>query len=32
MYQRYADAKGWKLDLLEETATELGGYREVSPR
>ena len=29
MYQRYAEARGWRLEIVEETATELGGYREV---
>jgi peptide chain release factor 1 len=29
MYQRYAEAQGWRLEILEENATELGGYREV---
>ncbi len=29
MYQRYAEARGWKVDILEEQATELGGIKEV---
>ncbi|MCO8145401.1 peptide chain release factor 1 [Rhodovulum tesquicola] len=29
MYQRYAEAKGWKFTILEESQTELGGIREV---
>jgi len=29
MYQRYAEGKGWKIDILEEQATELGGIKEV---
>jgi peptide chain release factor 1 len=29
MYQRYTDARGWRLEVLEESAAELGGYREV---
>ena len=29
MYQRYAEARGWKVDLVEEAATELGGIKEV---
>lgn len=29
MYQRYAEAKGWKFDIVEEQATELGGIKEV---
>ena len=29
MYQRYAEARGWKVDVVEEQATELGGIKEV---
>ena len=29
MYQRYAEAQGWKVDIVEEAATELGGIKEV---
>ncbi len=29
MYQRFAEARGWKFDILEESATELGGIKEV---
>lgn len=29
MYQRYAEARGWKFDIIEEQATELGGIKEV---
>ena len=29
MYARYAEAHGWKLDIIEEQATELGGIKEV---
>ena len=29
MYQRFAEAQGWRVEVLEETATELGGLREV---
>ncbi|MVO14249.1 peptide chain release factor 1 [Parasedimentitalea huanghaiensis] len=29
MYQRYAEAQGWKFEILEEQATELGGIKEV---
>ncbi|MBE1284572.1 MAG: peptide chain release factor 1 [Rhodobacteraceae bacterium] len=29
MYQRYAEARGWRLEVLEEQATELGGIKEV---
>jgi peptide chain release factor 1 len=29
MYQRYADLQGWKVELMEESAGEVGGYKEV---
>ena len=29
MYQRYAEARGWKFDILEEQQNELGGIREL---
>ncbi len=29
MYQRFAEANGWKLDIIEESATEIGGYKEI---
>ncbi|WP_299145820.1 peptide chain release factor 1 [uncultured Tateyamaria sp.] len=29
MYARYAEARGWKLDIIEEQPTELGGIKEV---
>ncbi|WP_121063586.1 peptide chain release factor 1 [Chachezhania antarctica] len=29
MYQRYAEGRGWKLEIVEEQATELGGIKEV---
>lgn len=29
MYQRYAESKGWKMDLIELQETELGGIKEV---
>lgn len=29
MYQRYAEARGWKFDVLEEQLSELGGIREL---
>ena len=29
MYIRYAEARGWKVDLIEQTMTELGGIKEV---
>lgn len=29
MYSRYAEAKGWKTEIIEANYTELGGYKEV---
>ncbi|MBI4923662.1 MAG: peptide chain release factor 1 [Devosia nanyangense] len=29
MYQRYADLQGWKVELMEESPGEVGGYKEV---
>jgi len=29
MYQRYAEARGWKVEVLEEAAGEMGGYKEI---
>ena len=29
-YCRYADSKGWKVELLEENSSELGGVKSVS--
>jgi peptide chain release factor 1 len=29
MYQRFAEARGWRWDVVEEAATELGGVREL---
>lgn len=29
MYQRFAEAQGWRFDIVEEQATELGGIKEV---
>ncbi|WP_417307750.1 peptide chain release factor 1 [Devosia sp.] len=29
MYQRYADLQGWKFAVLEDSAGEAGGYKEV---
>jgi peptide chain release factor 1 len=30
MYKRYAEVKGWKPKIIEESKTDLGGYKEVS--
>ena len=29
MYQRYAESRGWRLEIIEEQVTELGGIKEV---
>jgi peptide chain release factor 1 len=29
MYQRYADAQGWRTELMSASPAELGGYKEV---
>jgi len=29
LYQRYIDAKGWRLELFEATPSEVGGFKEV---
>ncbi|MBC6437601.1 MAG: peptide chain release factor 1 [Rhodobacteraceae bacterium] len=29
MYERYAEARGWRLDVIEHSQTGLGGIREV---
>ena len=29
MYRNYAEAKGWKLNILSASSTDLGGFREV---
>lgn len=32
MYLRYAEAKGWRVDILTERPGEVGGYKEVITR
>ncbi|GAB2886491.1 peptide chain release factor 1 [Paralcaligenes ginsengisoli] len=32
MYTRYAEQQGWKAELMSESASELGGYKEVIAR
>jgi peptide chain release factor 1 len=32
MYSRYADAQGWRVEVLSESAGEHGGYKEVISR
>jgi peptide chain release factor 1 len=29
MYARYAERRGWKLEIMDENRTELGGFKEV---
>jgi peptide chain release factor 1 len=29
MYQRYAEAQGWRVEIISASAAELGGYKEV---
>jgi len=29
MYQRYADTKGWRVELMSASTAEMGGYKEV---
>ena len=30
MYTHFAESKGWKLDVMEKTGTDLGGFKEVT--
>ncbi len=32
MYSRYAEARGWKVEVIEEQTTELGGLKELVAR
>ncbi|MBV2361355.1 peptide chain release factor 1 [Thalassococcus sp. CAU 1522] len=32
MYQRYAEARGWRWEVIDETPTELGGLKELVVR
>ena len=29
MYQRFAEAQGWRVEILDESPAELGGYKEI---
>ncbi len=29
MYQRYAEARGWRVELISSSETEIGGFKEV---
>ena len=30
MYNRYADSKGWRVEMISSSPTEIGGFRELS--
>lgn len=30
MYSRYAEKKGWRIELIDANPTEIGGYKEIS--
>jgi len=32
MYQRYCEARGWRLEVIDHQATELGGLKELTAR
>ena len=32
MYSRYAEQRGWRVELMSESASELGGYKEAIAR
>lgn len=32
MYSRYAEQKGWRVEIMSENPSELGGYREIIAR
>lgn len=32
MYTRYAESKGWRVEIMSEHAAEIGGYKEVIAR
>ena len=32
MYTRYCERRGWKMEIVSESASELGGYKEVVAR
>src|SRR5687767_4638240 len=29
LYQRYAESKGWRVEVLEATSSEVGGFKEI---
>jgi len=30
MYQRYAEKRGWKVEIIDATESDLGGYKDIS--
>ncbi len=30
MYRRYADLKGWRTEIIDHSATEMGGFKEIT--
>ena len=30
MYARYAERRGWRVDVIDQNATEIGGFKEIS--
>ncbi len=30
MYQRYAEKRGWKIEIIDATESDLGGYKDIS--
>ena len=30
MYTRYAERRGWRVDVIDKNATEIGGFKEIS--
>ncbi|HTT08778.1 MAG TPA: peptide chain release factor 1 [Gammaproteobacteria bacterium] len=32
MYSRYAESRGWRVEIISSNASELGGYREIIAR
>lgn len=30
MYRRYADLKGWRTEIMDHSATEMGGFKEIT--
>ncbi len=32
MYQRYAESRGWKFEILDASPSDVGGFREVTAR